>query len=178
MWAMTVTSRSVLSVTASDTATAPTIDLGTGTAAAVSITSEDAIATTNGTGAGQADRVFSDRRTLTASSTEDLDLAGGVTDAFGNTITFARIKSIKIKAATANTNTVVIGAAGSNQWTTLLNSTGTVTLNKGGIFMAACGSTDSTGWTVTAGTGDLLKIANGGAGTSVTYDITIVGCSA
>ena len=31
------------------------------------------------------------------------------------------------------------------------------------------------GWAVTAGTGDLLTITNSGSGTSVTYDIVIVG---
>ncbi len=31
------------------------------------------------------------------------------------------------------------------------------------------------GWSVTAGTGDLLRLANSGAGTSVTVDITIIG---
>jgi len=31
---------------------------------------------------------------------------------------------------------------------------------------------------VTASTGDILEIANGGGGTSVTYDIVIVGASA
>lgn len=174
---MTVTSRFTSSLTATHSAAAPVIDLGTGTAASVNIASEDTIKTTNGTAAGQADRVFSDRRTLSASATEDLDLAGVLTDAFGNTVSFARIKAIKIKAAAGNTNQVVIGAAGSNQWGTLLNATGTISLNKGGVFEAACGETDSIGWAVTAGTGDLLKIANGGAGTSVTYDITIVGCS-
>lgn len=175
---MTITARFSSSLTATDTAAAPTIDLGSGTPASVSVASEDTIRMVDGTLAGQADRVFSDRRTLTASSTEDLDLAGGVTDGFGNTITFARIKAIRVKAAVGNTNKVVVGAAGSNQWITLLNSTGTISLNKGGVFDAACGETDSVGWVVTAATGDILKVANSGAGTSVTYDITIVGCSA
>ena len=31
------------------------------------------------------------------------------------------------------------------------------------------------GYAVTAGTGDILKVANSGAGTGVTYDIVIVG---
>jgi hypothetical protein len=38
-------------------------------------------------------------------------------------------------------------------------------------------SPDATGVTVTAGTGDLLNIANSGAGTSVTYDVIIIGTS-
>ena len=43
--------------------------------------------------------------------------------------------------------------------------------------MLAMVNRDATGWTVTAGTGDLLKIANSTSGT-VLYRIVIIGCSA
>ncbi|WP_060880623.1 hypothetical protein [Streptomyces scabiei] len=137
-----------------------------------------AVQLSTGTGAGQADKVFHDRRTLAASATEDLDLAGVLSDAFGAGITFARIKGLYIAAAPANANNVVVGAASSNAWATLLNATGTITLRPGGSFGAMAGLADGTGWAVTAGTGDLLKVANSGAGTSVDYDVIIVGASA
>ena len=132
----------------------------------------------SGTTAGKADLRFADTRTLAASATEDLDLAGVLTDVFGQAITFVRIKGIFISASSANNNNVVVGAAASNQWATLLNTTGTLTLRPGASFAAISGSTDATGMAVTAGTGDLLKVANSGAGSSVTYDIVIVGASA
>lgn len=132
----------------------------------------------NGTGAGAADRVFADQRTINASSNDDLDLAGVLTDALGTALTFLRIKLLYIRAADANVNNVVVGAAASNQFATLLNTTGTVTLRPGSFLIAANGSADATGWAVTAGTGDLLRVANSGAGTSVNYDIAVVGCSA
>ncbi|MFS4105124.1 hypothetical protein [Streptomyces sp. PD-S100-1] len=132
----------------------------------------------SGTGAGKADRVFSDRRTLAASASEDLDLAGALLDAFGATITLARVKGLIIAAADGNTNSVVVGAASSNTWATLLSSTGTVTLRPGAFVAVGTGLADAAGYAVTASTGDLLKIANGGSGTSVTYDIHIIGCSA
>ncbi len=137
-----------------------------------------AVSLTDGTAAGKADKVFHDRRTLAASGTEDLDLAGVLIDAFGAAITFARIKGIFVGAAAANTNNVVVGAASATQWATLLNTTGTLTLRPGASFCAIAGAADATAWAVTAGTGDLLKIANSAAGTSVTYDIVIVGASA
>lgn len=133
---------------------------------------------TNGTAAGQADRIWHDQRTLTASSTEDLDLAGVLTDPTGATITFARVKAIIVQAAAANSNNVVVGAAASNAWATLLNGTGTVTLRPGAVFAAVAGVADATGWAVTAGTGDLLKIANSAGGTSVVYDVIVIGASA
>jgi hypothetical protein len=152
-----------------------TLDLGT---ARVPVSLNRSVNLTSGTGAGQADKVFSDRRTLAASATEDLDLAGVLLDAFGAAITFVRVKGIFISAAATNANNVVVGAAASNPWATLLNATGTLTLRPGATVGAMAGVTDGTGYTVTAATGDLLKVANSGAGTSVTYDIHIVGASA
>jgi hypothetical protein len=43
--------------------------------------------------------------------------------------------------------------------------------------MLTAGPADALGYLVTAGTGDVLRITNGGAG-AVTYDIAIVGASA
>ncbi|MER6515192.1 hypothetical protein [Nonomuraea sp. NPDC001636] len=132
----------------------------------------------SGTGAGKADRMFSDRRTLAASATEDLDLAGVLLDAFGAAITWARVKGLYIRAADANVNNVVVGNATSNAWATLLGATGTITLRPGASIGVTVGTADATAYAVTAGTGDLLKVANSGAGTSVAYDVVIIGASA
>jgi len=141
-----------------------------------------------GTAVGQADLVFHDQRTLAPSATEDLDLAGVLLDAFGATLTFVRVKGLIVAAlgvtdasgvvTTPNTNNVVVGAAAGAPWTTLLNSTGTVTLRPGAFFAAIAGSTDSTGYAVTATTADLLKVANSAGSSSVTYDIIVIGASA
>lgn len=150
------------------------LDLGTGKAPQ-SLSRQMSLG--NGTAAGKADRVFSDRRTLAASGTEDLDLAGVLLDAFGAAITFVRVKGLIIAAAAANTNNVVVGAA-TAPWATLLSATGTVTLRPGAFFAVGTGIADATGYAVTASTGDILKVANSGAGTGVTYDIHIIGASA
>lgn len=137
----------------------------------------------SGTGAGQVDKIFSDTRTLSASASEDLDLTGTLVDAFGATITMARVKGIIISAATGNTNNVIVGAnVAANAWGTLFGPTGasggTVTLRPGAWIAAGVGAADATGWTVTAGTGDLLHVTNSAGGTSVSYDIVVIGCSA
>ena len=136
-----------------------------------------AVALDSGTGAGKADLRFTDTRTLAASATEDLDLAGVLTDLFGTALTFVKIKGLFISAASGNTNNVVVGAAASNAWATLLNATGTITLRPGASFGVMAAAADATTYAVTAGTGDLLKVANSAAGTSVSYDIVIVGSS-
>lgn len=134
----------------------------------------------SGTGAGQADKMFSDTRTLTASSSEDLDLAGSLVDALGATVTFVKIKGLIVAAAAGNTNNVVVGgvAAGLASGPILPQTTGQVTLRPGAAFAVICGAADATGYPVTATTADLLHIANGSSGTSVTYDIIIIGTSA
>jgi hypothetical protein len=134
---------------------------------------------TNGTGAAQADKMFTDTRTLTASSSEDLDLAGTLTDAFGATVTFARVKAIFVRAAAANTNNVIVGGV-TNGWVGLLSpaATGLITLRPGMWFAACAGAADATGMAVTATTADLLHVANSAGGTSVNYDIIVIGCSA
>jgi hypothetical protein len=151
------------------------LDLGT---ASLPVSVRAAVQLVSGTGAGQADLVFSDRRSIAASGTEGLDLAGTLTDAFGATLTFVKIKGLYVRADAANTNNVVVGADGTSPWTTLLNSTGTVTLRPGAFFLAAAGSADATGYGVTASTGDILKVANSSSGTAVSYDIVVIGTSA
>lgn len=131
---------------------------------------------TSGTGAGKADKIWTDQRELAASATEDLDLAGSLTDVFGGTITLATVKVLYVAASSANTNDVVIGAASATQWAALLGTTGTVTLKPGAVFLVAASSADP--WPVSAGSTDLLKVANSAAGSSVTYDIAIVGATA
>ncbi|MFB7589376.1 hypothetical protein [Streptomyces sp. NPDC056169] len=163
-----------LSVAASATLTSP-LDL---TTASAPVTVRAATTWQTGTTAGRADRVFSDRRSLVASATEDLDLAGVLLDAFGAAITWARIKGLYIRAADSNVNNVVIGAAATNAWATLLGATGTITLRPGAAIGVTTGAADATAYAVTAGTGDLLKVANSAAGTAVSYDVVIIGASA
>ncbi|MFD0347335.1 hypothetical protein ACFQ0M_17265 [Kitasatospora aburaviensis] len=130
-----------------------------------------------GTGAGQADRLWTATRTIAASSNEDLDLNGtALTDALGAAVAMARIKGLIVAASSANTNNVVVGGAASNGFITWVGSaTDKVSVRPGGVLALFC--TDATGYAVTAATGDLLRVANSGSGTSVTYDITVIGCS-
>lgn len=129
---------------------------------------------TNGTGADNANAAFLDTRTVTASSSEELDLAGGLTDPFGTTLTFTRIKGLIISAAAANTNNVLVGGAASNAVSTIFSDTSDeIVVRPGGMFCIT--APDATGMAVTASTADLLRIENSSSGTSVTYDIIIVG---
>lgn len=131
-----------------------------------------------GTAGGQADVLFSDTRTIAASSNDDLDLAGVLVGPLGNTLTFARLKGLIVAAAAGNTNTLIMGGGASNPVTTILGgTTPTLTIRPGGLFVLSAGA-DATGHVITAATADILRFTNGGAGSSVTYDIVIWGASA
>jgi hypothetical protein len=132
----------------------------------------------NGTGAGQADLAFTDTRTLAASATEDLDLAGALADPFGASQVFARLKLLVVQAAAGNTNTVQVTRPSSNGFPLFMAASDGIALRPGEFLMLACGAADAVGHLVTAGTGDLLTITNGGSGTSVSYSVMAVGCSA
>lgn len=132
---------------------------------------KELLAYATGSGAGQASIVFADTRTLVASASESLDLAGALVDAFGGSITFPSVKAILVKAHADNTNNVVVGNAAANAFVGPLGATGTVTLEPGDFALLA----SKTGFVVTPATGDLLKVANSSSGSSVTYDIVIIG---
>jgi hypothetical protein len=127
----------------------------------------------DGVGLNAANRIWSDTRTIAASGTDSLDLAGSLSDAFGSTFTLARVKALMVAASPNNSNNVVVGA-GSNAWSTWVGGTNpTVTVRPGGMLLVV--APDATGYAVTAGTGDILQIANSGAGSSVTYDVIVMG---
>lgn len=129
---------------------------------------------TTGTGLNQANAIFSDQRTIAASSNDDLDLAGGLTDGLGATLTFTRIKAILIFAAVANVNNVVMGNAAANGFVGPFGAaTHTLSVRPGGLEVLM--APDATGYAVTAGTGDILRIANSAGGSSVVYDIVLIG---
>lgn len=148
------------------------LDLGTAT---FPLSVLQSLSLTDGTGANQADRIFSDTRTLAASGTEDLDLSGSLTNAYG-TVTFARIKAIIVIASSGNTNNVNVTRPASNGVPLFLAAGDGLPVRPNGIFLWACA--DATGVAVTAGTGDLITFTNSAGSTSVTYTVIIIGASA
>lgn len=125
----------------------------------------------NGTGSGQASQQWHDQRTIAPSGTDSIDLAGSLTNAFGVTLTFTKIKAMLVRASAANTNNVQVTRPASNGFVWFLAAGDGFNLQPGARMLWF----DPVGVAVTAGTGDILAIVNSGAGTSVTYDIWIAG---
>lgn len=136
---------------------------------ALSYTVTDSMA--NGTAAEQANERWHDRRTLAATS-ENLDLAGGLTNWKGETITFTKIKTIFIynRAPTTGYN-LTVGAAGAAPFVNWVGgATHTMIIGPEGFDFR---HSPIDGYAVTAGTGDILKIDSGA--NAITYDIILIG---
>lgn len=135
----------------------------------------------NGTGANQADIVFVDQRSVEASSNDDLDLAGALADAFGATVSAAEVVALLIinapRSGAANVSDLTIGNA-TNAFEGFLGGTSPTIgpIKPGGFVLIGAGNAAGIG-TVTAGSADELRIANGSGGTA-TYQVAILARSA
>ncbi|MFG3439935.1 hypothetical protein ACGF0J_22030 [Nonomuraea sp. NPDC047897] len=129
-----------------------------------------------GTGAGQADMIWSDQVTIAASGTQAVDLAGSLTGPLGGTLTFAKIKMVLVAAAAGNTNNVNVVSDATNGPLLFLAKGDGIAVKPGGLFVWFDPS--AAGAPVTPGTADLINLVNSGAGTPVTADVVIVGASA
>ncbi len=132
----------------------------------------------DGTADDQADKVWHDSRTLAAAASDDLDLTALVHTIFGSTVTisFAKIKAILIvNTSTTTGDDLTVGGAASQEWTAWVAAAG----DKVRVPADSCLliSNKKTGWTVTDGASDTLRITNAGAN-PVTYKIAVLGTSA
>lgn len=132
---------------------------------------------TTGNGGGNADRVYGTTITIAASGNQQLALTGSLVDAVGTTFTIARVKALYVAASAANVNSIVVGNAATNGWVSWVNgATAAVNVLPGGALLLV--APQSVAYPVTAGTADKLLFTNGGAGSSVTFNLVIVGSSA
>lgn len=128
---------------------------------------------TNGTGASQGNAVYVDAFSISASSSTSIDLSGSLVDPLNNTVVFTAIKAIMVEADSTNTNNIVIGN-GTNPFVGPFGAgTHTIAVEPGGVALLATNS--AAGWSVSAGTADVLKLANSAGGSAVTGRIIVVG---
>lgn len=134
-------------------------------------------AITAGTTLDKADEMYSTVLTIAGSSDTTLDLSA-LSDAFGDTITFARIKAMVV-VNKGTDDSIVVGNA-TNAWEGWISAGGTVTIpastatNKSWFGFAV---PDATAYAVTATTADELKIANSST-SSVDVEVMLIGASA
>lgn len=128
---------------------------------------------TVGTGADQADQVFSDQRTLAGTANETLDLQS-LTNSLGVAVVFTKVKLLYIEVVSTNSDsTITVGASGSSAFNTPFSGDDTFSIDIGPGGVAMFCRTDSTAYAV-SGTVKDLKVLNNSA-SSLTYNIIIAG---
>lgn len=149
-------------------------DIGGNIVDTLSISLSNAL--TNGTGSNNANLFFRDRRSVTAGAPDDIDLAGSLTDIFGQSLTFVEIAGMAIynRSTTAAEKLEVGGDAGAAFETWVKTAGDVIIVPAGGLFLLTAPIDGD--FTVTAGTDDILQIVS--ASGTISYDILIWGRSA
>jgi hypothetical protein len=134
---------------------------------------------TDGVSADQADVLFHDQRTVANGASDDLDLTALSQSIYGSSVTFsfAKVKGILIiNLSTTASDVLRVGGAGAGSaFSTPFNSDADaqVEVPADGCLLLV---NKKNGWTVTSGTGDVLRIQNPGSA-SINYRIVIVGAT-
>jgi hypothetical protein len=119
------------------------------------------------------DQIFTDTRTIATSTTDSIDLVGGLTNKFGVTINFAKIKAvIVVNKSTDATCILTIGNSTAVLWRGAAAHTETL------VIGATSYHANLTGWAVVGGASDILDIVNASATAVASYDIIVIGTSA
>jgi hypothetical protein len=108
----------------------------------------------NGAGALGVEVQYNGLRTLGASGSEDLDLAGGLTNRKGKVITLTKLKILIVRTPAANTGNITLRTSITNGMVSLLSGDKVLRPNSLEVIVTA----HIDGWAVTAGTGDLIRV--------------------
>jgi hypothetical protein len=111
---------------------------------------------------------------IASGGSQSLDLSGSLEDLFGDACVFAKVYSLLvINLATATTKVVHVGGDSNHLPIFGAGADYAIVGPKGAFQVSSC----LDGWTVTAGTGDIVKVANPGGGTAISVAIAILGKS-
>lgn len=129
----------------------------------------------SGTSDNQGDRLYHSRYSISASTTQSIDLKGSLVDDLGNAFTPSKLRGIVVenRASTSGLNVYVGGNA--NAVPIFGAAADYAIVPPSGLFVHQA---PIDGITVTAGTGDIIDIENPSGSTAVTVDVWIWGTSA
>ncbi len=128
---------------------------------------------TFGVGINQINEVYLGLRPLVASGNETLDLTGSLIGPLGETITFARIKYWMMFLVDGGASSITVGGATKPFLGPL--SAGNVTILGSDNFEFT--RSDATGWAVTGGTNDEIKVLNNDVVNAASYVLFLMGCT-
>ena len=166
--AKSITTSGSLTTKASFSKDTPTLGPTTQT---ITFTLASGLVFTNGTGALQVNCGWTASGTIAAAGTVDYDLAGGITDAFGDAITFTSIKLMCIENL-STTATMLVGDAAAPFASWITDPTDTVVIAPSTCLFLV--NPTAVGYAVTATTGDTLRLAYPAAGPPATLAYNII----
>jgi len=131
----------------------------------------------DGTGADQANRLYVLQSTIAGGATLTLDLAASLTDVFGSSITFARVKTFYFELTSdTSSSSVTLGNSGTAPAPLWFGADDqTITIKNGGCFLIH--APGATAYPVTATTADKLLLTNDDGSNVATIKIVIIGVS-
>ncbi|MCY0150884.1 hypothetical protein OEG84_25090 [Hoeflea sp. G2-23] len=124
----------------------------------------------DGTTAGKADLSYVAEIEVATGANSDIDLAGSLTNALGESFAAAELVAIMIKNiqldGTANTTDLTLDGSVTASFVGFLDATSTIgPIKPGGVFFMAAGDADGIG-AVAATTADILRITNSSGATN------------
>lgn len=120
---------------------------------------------------GQADILLEKTYTIAASGNTNIDVAGAIADALGTVIAAAEIVALYFEADGTNVNDVIVTRPATNGVPIYSAVSSGISLGPNDFSLR----TYRNGIAVVAATGDLINLANGGAGTSVKVKVIAIG---
>lgn len=134
---------------------------------------------TNGVGAGEADIKYSEQLTIAESGNTTLNLSS-LTDSFGNSISFTRIKELYIEnSSLGSASSIKVGGAVSNAFNAMWQAPGTANNDafipiRNGACLHLGVAQDATAYVV--GSAVNILITNLDGANAATVNVVIVGC--
>ena len=124
---------------------------------------------TSGTNAHQMNQLWRQRSSVAASGTNEINIAGGITNAFGEVLTMSEVRMMIFSLETNQLNNISIGGAAGTPFSTWLgDASDKLVMRPGGFFLLT--APDATGYAVS--TNSLIRITNEGTN-AITYDVYI-----
>lgn len=129
---------------------------------------------TDGDAVNKAEVAYCTNDSVTASGTDSIDVAGGITDAFGNVLTIAKLKTVYVQNLSTTTTDIINVVRPATDGAAIFGADGDLSaVGPGGVFLWH--NPSAAGVTVTGADTDNIDIVEVGGINTVAYRICVIG---